>query len=437
MRMSFKRWLAVVLCAASVVVSLDSKLVYAQDANSEEEVESEVTGLEATPPDEGKLPISLVFTMVLNQAMLIWNDGVDTGSNIVGSSPDGTNITVEGESEFGDGWTTGFVFGLDILNSQSDTVDQFDATGDGSDVELSDLFLTLGRENWGLLVFGYAGTGSDGVDSINAANADALASPDVSDWNANFFVRGNDLDLDAEIRWGDYIDGAMAGDTRNVIYYETPEFYGLKAAAAYDGVDYWDVGLHFDKEWNDQVAVGAAIGYWNNTTGEPDSDEPVDDSGWGGSIAVRHLPTGLNLAFNYSTADHTNRCEEPGEISGACRGDDHVYYVIGGIERDFTGLGDTSIYGEYYNGQKAWNESDSEKLAAFELFEDTATELSDSTVTVWGAGVVQYIENTSASFYLGYRHYALDVDLIGEDGPVASKALKNFDIVMTGVRIKF
>lgn len=437
MRMSFKCRMAAIFVAASAFACLSSTIASAQDENSEDEVASEVATLEATPPGEDKLPISFVYSMVVNQAMLIWNDGVNTGSNFVGSSPDGTNITVEGESEFGDGWTTGFVFGLDILYQQSDTVDQLNGAGEGDSIKPSDLFLTLGHENYGLLVFGYAGTASDGVDSENAANADALASPDVSDWNAAFFVRGNDLDLDAEIRWGDYIDGALAGDTRNVIFYETPEYYGFKAAAAYDGVDYWDVGLRFEKTWEEQVAFGAAIGYWKDTTGEIGADEPTEDSGWGASVAMRHLPSGLNIAFNYSTADHANRCAEPGAISDACRGDDYVYYVIGGIERDFTGIGNTSIYGEYYRGDKAWNESDSDTLAAFELFSGEAEELSSSEVTAWGAGVVQYVENTAASFYLGYRHYELEVDLLGADGPVAAKPLKGLDMVMTGVRFKF
>ena len=103
----------------------------------------------------------------------------------------------------------------------------------------------------------------------------------------------------------------------------------------------------------------------------------------------------------------------------------------------------------------------------------TAQELKNSTARVWGFGVVQKFDDvepvekkskkakngggengggnggaaekkkrakkdeTPLEIYIGYRHYEVDYNLIGDAGPVAGKKIKDFDAVMTGVTIRF
>lgn len=434
-------WGKTVSCAlvSAVAGVLQSQFAVAAE-NAPQRAPLEAEGFEnaSTAELESEFKTIITISATLNQAFLIWDDGIDRGSNIVGSSPDSSNIAIEGETEFGEGWSTGFAFGLDILNVQSDTVSQLDSVGDGQEIKLSDLYVNLIQEDLGEIVFGYADTASDGVDNYNFANADPLASMDVNDWNNEFFIRANGIDGFGDLRWGDFIDGALAGDTRGGINYTTPVFHGFSASAGVAGGDYYDASLTYEQEWAEQLKVVAAIGAWRDTQSDADAEEPKNDVGWGGSVGLRHLPSGLNIAFNYSTASHTDRCAEPGAVSGRCRGDDHVYHVIGGIVRDFTGLGNTSIFGEYYRGLKGWNDSDSDILEELELNAGDAAELTDSTASVYGVGIVQYIKDTSAAFYVGYRRYELDVDLVdGSGAAVPSKSLKDLDMIMTGVIVKF
>ena len=259
--------------------------------------------------------------------------------------------------------------------------------------------------------------------------------------------------------WGDFFDGNLLGTTAPAIQYVSPVFYGFQAATAWGGDDIWDAALRYSGQ-HGQMLIVAGIGYFSDRQEASDDPEKVEDRGWGGSIAARHVPTGLNLAFNYSTMGHTNNCDEPGAVSGRCRGDDKVYYITGGLERQFNSYGPTSFYGEYYRQTKRQNESEDDVLRALELNGGAAEELRGSTGTMWGFGVVQKFEakkeedesgnadaaatafdkkrsETPLEIYIGYRHYSVDVDLIDGAGGVAGKRLKDFDAVVSGVTIRF
>jgi hypothetical protein len=61
---------------------------------------------------------------------------------------------------------------------------------------------------------------------------------------------------------------------------------------------------------------------------------------------------------------------------------------------------------------------------------------------MWGLGVVH--TNKAAStrayttdLYLGYRHYGLDLNLIGASGSVPARKVNDLDVVMAGVRIRW
>jgi hypothetical protein len=285
-----------------------------------------------------------------------------------------------------------------------------------------------------------------------------------------------------DVRWEEFYV-PVAGTNANIVTYVSPEVSGFQASASWGQDDFWDAALRYRGEWAEVIQVQAAIGYHRNTTegnttdpatGLPTVNSAVEDTHWGAGIAVKHKPTGLNIAVNYSTEEHTDRCADRGVLSGACRGDDEFVYVVGGIVRDLNSWGPTSFYGEYYNGTREWNESDEAKLAALELVEGSASalnpltgrpigELKESEVTVWGFGVVQKFtgETQSASkkdkaaakeaapvepimeVFVGYKHFELDVDLIGRNPTtlaridVPSKNLNEFDAVMTGAVVRF
>ena len=156
------------------------------------------------------------------------------------------------------------------------------------------------------------------------------------------------------MRWGDFIDGPLAGDSGRFVSYTTPEMAGFAASAAVgqgqeilllkngafefnqkDRGLFVDGALRYAGELGGAFHVEGGIGAWRDTTQEQGAIEPTDDRGLGGSIAVRHMPTGLNIAVNAALESHTDMCDEdPGAVTGLCRGADRFLYVKGGIVRD-------------------------------------------------------------------------------------------------------
>ncbi len=440
------------------------------------DIEERVAELEAATVRHPNRKIELTIEGVVNRAALIWDDGERRDTYIVDNAQDGSNILIEGEGELGDGWKAGLTFGIDFLLPSSDFVDQLN---DGTPnelldiIDLSDSFVTVSNERFGTINFGLTDTAADGIANILLSKSYVVADGDTSNWIGNFFLQAQGIsgraglaigEADegfgvAEIRWGDFLIDSLGGDTLNAVTYISPAVRDFEFSASWGENDFWDVALRYNADWGKILRVEAGIGYVNNTTEDtlfrfPPRDlanqlsedplEPVDDVSWGGGLAVRHLQTGLNIAFNYGTQRHTDECLERGLVSNRCRGRDEFYYINGGIVRNFTGRGDTAFYGEYQQVRRNFNESDEDVLQALELEEGQAEELKDSLATVWGFGVVQQLQGidteTSGSVleaYVGYRHYSLDLDLIDTDGPVANRQVKDFDAILAGVNIFF
>ena len=114
--------------------------------------------------------------------------------------------------------------------------------------------------------------------------------------------------------------------------------------------------------------------------------------------------------------------------TGSAAGDANFWYIAGGINRDFTGYGNTSIYGEYGH------------------YDYDNAGLVDDTVEMWGLGIVQHFDKAATELFIAYRHWDQKVDggswnanktvysasgseLAGTDGDV--------DQLMAGMRIKF
>jgi hypothetical protein len=252
----------------------------------------------------------------------------------------------------------------------------------------------------------------------------------------------------------------LGGDTGRFISYATPRMMGFQLAGSIgrpqdlhfgrgenwfqeqNGGDFKDIALRYKGDWND-FKIAAGIGAWSRTTEEKGALEPVRDTGWGGSFAVLHKPTGLNIAFNYGDEGHTRTCLDPGAVTSRCRGNDKFYYVKGGILRDFFDWGPTAFYGEYFRSWKALHDSDESALRTLELNPGEAGELTRSVAQIWGLGAVQTIKPSkdrpyTTDLYIGYRHHELDLRLINNaGGPAAAARVNDFDVVMAGVRFRW
>jgi hypothetical protein len=434
------------------------------EENEEDDNEEDDDGDDEEDEDAPSSPWT--FSGIITRALLPWNDGAKRGLRIVDNPQDSSGFGVEGEFDLGKDWTAGTTIYLDTYYGSADTVHQRDLNGSGTFIGLSDAYFEIGHEKWGELVVGLQSSATDEIDSINLAESDMVADASVSNWNSSFFLRraGPGATLatgDADLRWGDFLDGPLGGSSGRFVTYISPDVLGFEASASigrpesialvdmgqfvFDRTErgmFTDAALRYSADWGETFRVSAGIGIWKDTSREWDADEPTNDRGWGGSLALMHIPTGLNIAGNFGTVSHTKQCAEPGEVSGRCRGADRFIYTKGGIVRDLFTWGPTAFYGEYYKGWKAQHESDHDVLRFLEVTEDLAEELKGSVATVWGAGVAQTINPTSArpyttELYLGYRRYELDLHLIGSAGPVPARQIKDFNVVMAGLTIRW
>jgi hypothetical protein len=458
--------------------------------DEDDEDENENDDKDDSEENENERTSSWTLSGTVTRALLPWSDGGRRGIRIVDNPQDSTGISLAGEFGLGQGWTAGATFSLYAYYASSDTVTQLDWNGDGTYIQPSDAYFNIGHEKWGEIVVGLQSPATDGIDSINLSESDMVADASVSSWNSNFFLRragpgvglatgresaltGDDTRgadegdetsgnaASADLRWGDFLDGPLAGSVGRFITYVSPDIMDFEVAASigrpeyiafvdqgnsvYDRTErgfFRDLALRYSADWGDAFEVSAGLGVWKDTSGERDADEPTKDSGWGGSFALKHVSTGMSFAVNYGTTSHTNGCSEPGDVTGRCRGDDRFLYMKAGIVRNPFEWGPTAFYGEHYRGWKAQHETDDDVLRFLEAKEGMAEELKGSTASVWGFGIAQTIKATSVKpytteLYLGYRHYDLDVRLIGSAGPVPSRRIKDFDVIMAGVTIRW
>ena len=398
------------------------------------DLEDRIAILESVATRRGNRKIELTISGVVNRALLGWDDGVKVRAYVVDPAIDSTSFKFEGAAKFSPGWKAGYLLKIDSVTAPSDSVDQNNPAGEGQETKADRFFVFLQNETLGKVAIGRNNAARRGIDNMEFTGAESTDA-EIPDWGGGLLLRSRSGQL-LDLPWGDFLLGKIAGIKDHLVVYATPSLRGFEASVAWGSNDYWDVALRYRDTWHKTVKVKAGVGYFSNTS-EKDA-ENVRDIGWGGSLALLHIPTGLNIAFNHGRMEHTTNCLEAGAVSGRCRGPDIFHYVRGGILREYFSIGPTAIYGEYYRGRSQHNLSDQDTLDALALNPLAApAEMARSASHVWGFGVTQHIKAVNMALYAGYRHHQLDVELVDAAGVVADKGLKDLQILFAGIRIEF
>lgn len=166
--------------------------------------------------------------------------------------------------------------------------------------------------------------------------------------------------------------GLVDGDRRNVIRYDTPSIAGFIASASWSADDVWDAALRYSGEGGG-FRFSAGIGY---------SEDLVVGKRVSGSASLLHIQTGLFLNGVY------------GKTSDLI--DVKVMHLTGGVQRNWFGIGATTMFGEYG------------KL-------DGGTFSGDG----WGLGAVQAIDAGALDLFVSYRN------------------IEDISIIHAGTRIQF
>jgi hypothetical protein len=326
------------------------------------------------------------------------------------------------------------------------------------------------------------------VTTIDLAGIAPAASGSMILVNGGFLLRNAAGDFGA-ISWGALGDPASNQGRTELIRYDSPTIAGFIASASIgEAGDYWGAMLRYAGEFSG-IRIAAGIGYENITDRQTnpacfglvagaaanaacaagtgagpanlDAVKPDVDA-WGASLALMHVPTGLFVQGHYMAVDYN----APGNAGNsgywgqvANKKDADQWLVQAGIAKNWTGLGNTVIYGEYsrsndfgagtgagrdYNIDPATGAAcvtgnttpggagGSAIPGAASICDVTSTEL-----TVWGVGLVQNIDAAAATLYLSWRHFSADITADNAVGVQVKGSPEDFDAVIGGAVVRF
>ncbi len=394
------------------------------------DLEERVAVLEATTARKGNRKVSLTVSGHVNKGILIWDDGDESDAYVVGNANDDLSMfRFEGDAKIAPGWTAGYIIELELSNTSSADVNQNDDDG-GNELAISESHMFIESEQFGRVTWGFASQPSDGAPEMDLSGSVYAGYAAIADVGGGFEWRlSNGLGLSG-VTLGDVFDD-LNGDTFDIIRYDTPTIAGFTLSASWGEDDIWDVALTYEKELGD-FEVAAGIAYTENTDDDDDGN-PVDEETIAGSISIIHNPTGLNFTFAAGQREFNDM---------PTRADADFYYFKAGIFQRFNSLGKTAIYGEYgeyndffYNDGSAGAD---EAAISNALSGANTNIITGSEATVYGAGIVQYIDAAAMQLYLAYRHHEIDFSATDAMGnAVAVNGLEDFTTVLIGGRIEF
>jgi hypothetical protein len=423
------------------------------------DLEERVAELEATTARKGNRKMSLTITGQVHRMVLWWDDGHNSGTYYgLDNTNSSSRFSLLGEAKISPRWKTGFEIMIEIeAGGTSSKVSQFDEDGKvGSQIGGSGSFNQANvdayfgdarRAAWwiedksiGRLTVGrYESAGV--VTTIDLGGIGAAASSSLILVNGSFALRDSAGAFTA-MNWNSIGDPAAAGGRTEGLRWDSPLWAGFTASASVgERGDYWGAMLRYAGEFSG-FRVAAGIGYEDSTDRATSATaDPTDQytgagpeaKAWGGSVAVMHVPTGLFAQGQYMSAEYSCNGATSGGYWGQvdCKSDSDLWQVQAGIAKNWTGLGNTSIYGEYAiaNGWGAATGAGRDYAAVGTR--TAVTGVTDTELTVWGLGVVQHVDSAATELYLGWRRFEADVT------STSGQSIDNFDAVMGGARIKF
>ncbi len=443
------------------------------------DLEERVAELEATTARKGNRKVSLTVSGQVNEAVIFWDDGFEDNIYVVSNNNSRTRFRFVGDAKIGNDWSAGYLLEIGARYANSGSRNQT-TPGGGSNANQIDIRHSawwLENKQLGRLWVGKTSSATDGITEINLANLNTVGSGDA--WIGGFFLRNANGTLSSN-KWNSITPsfaGAwnIDGDRNAVVRYVSPTYMGFTTSSAYGEDDFWDTALRYAGEFNG-VRVAAGIGYkqqWDNVgkTGSDGSQcadlnagnnsvSTVDCHVISGSASIMHVPTGLFLTGAYAQYTDENRRQlyaNNGNIRGV-KDEDTYWQIIGGIERNWFGIGKTTLYGEYArhetgagltNGANTPAGTQGGVSCAFGAPTGTVTNpnvgvqngsgcLSSSDVDIWGLGINQEVSAAAMDIYVSYRHFSADVTTTNNLGTISSNAnIKDFDAVMAGAIIRF
>src|SRR5262245_46414604 len=431
------------------------------------DLEERVAELEATTARKGNRKMSLTITGQVHRMVLWWDDGHSSKTYYgIDNTNSSSRFTFLGSARVNPSVSMGFEIMIEVeAGGTSSKLSQFDEDGKvggqisgsaapGTSFNQSNVDAYFGdarRVAWwiehkdvGRLTVGrYESAGV--VQTIDLGGVGMVASSSFVLVNGSFFIRGPFGQYYA-MSWANIGDPAANQGRVELVRYDSPTWHGfIYTSSIAEAGDYWGHMLRYANEFNG-VRVAAGIGYERSRDrATPVTLDPTaafwvgaspDITAWGGAISLLHVPSGLFIQGHYTVADYN----APGHVANAYWGsaggptkkDATAWLIQAGITKNWFGIGNTAIYGEYgvetdwgaesagrnFAGTSATancpgaNPVCGQTLANF----TTVNGVTDTELRIWGMGITQNVDAAASQLYLGYRNFEADIRCTGAVG---------------------
>jgi hypothetical protein len=412
------------------------------------DLEERIAELEATTARKGNRKVSLTVSGWVAEQVMWWDDGIEQNVYVTGLGTTlASHVKFTGQATISPGWYAGYVLHMELIDSDSLTINAdndkgFSAyTGAFDDVHTLQSFWFIKSDHLGKLSVGQQSQASDntailvdGSGSLVPANWVAFDYNNFSQVVNIGGVKVRLSDVIAGAHWGDNgrcVGGGTWGDcngaTQRVVRYDSPVFGGFSVSASWGEDDMWDVAARYAGEHAGfKIAAAAAYnensdGFWLGAAGTAPGFTGNDTAKYFQVGAyIEHVPTGL---FLYGAYGH--------QETDLSSGDAQTYYAKAGLRERWSALGHTVLYGEY---ERVDGDGDFSLFGA--LLNSTGGAVPTafgSTAELWGGGVVQEIDAAAMSLWVSYRHISQDDDIIN----LLGADFEDFQYVKAGALINF
>jgi hypothetical protein len=463
------------------------------------DLEERVAELEATSARKGNRKMSLTVYGQVNRAILYWNDGRRSNTYVgLDNHNSASRFGFMGSAKISPTWSAGYSILLDWGDkARTSTVSQTNEEGGtrgnpNADVRNGDGFvrfrdvnfwleqktigrLTVGRitnsgQN-GLIDLGgtTAGVGSDpGCDgggfafrnkATNALSTTTIGSL-VFNCGGPIGIRLEGIKYTSPTVAGFIFDAtigeALKAETSTV---DNPvgqltnvgrvmgwnlkyagEFSGFRLAAG--------VGGEYSRANEDDstgfTSADSVVPLGSLTNGVKPTNASSDNAYIAGALSLMHVPSGLFAQGSYTRL--SVGVQNPATGAFASDKDATRWDIQAGIAKNWFGIGNTVLYGEYNEHKNFRYANDVYTCTApagvggvncATAASNAPDQLKGDSLRIWGIGLVQNIDAASTELYVSWRHFEAKDPGNTTTASTQGIQLKDLDIVMTGARVKF
>lgn len=416
------------------------------------DLEERIAELEALSARKGTRKVALTVSGLITWPMMVWDDGSQTGAYLVSNEVRRPRIRFSGEAAITKDWSAGFTAEIGGAPSALAPMDQFAYAPSSDRLEVRLFNWSIKNNSLGQITMGQLSQASDGITEISLANTGGIVTTGLpiflGFFERGWFMRRESDGALSDVRFGDLTFRGRSsawgeGHRWTGVRYDTPALFGFTLSGTWGEDRFSDISLRYAGEWGRlRFAAGFAATRWREggATDPPGcalvAGGRSDCWEMGGSASVMDTPTGLfaNVAAGYYTDGRTRElyASAPGIDNG-----ETFAYAVAGIERQWFGLGKTTLFGQYWHKDAGAGISysggriDAASLAGLPY-------ISGASLSMYGISAVQVL-GEGVEFYASLNRTEANVRTSATGGAPGSVSTRiaPFDFLLTGMSVRF